>query len=302
MTQTPPATSPAVDLAAPLSPDVATRTRADGWTVERQRAFLEALADCGSVRAACARVGMSAQAAYALRRRSDARAFRQAWDAARAMAAQVLEEAAWDRAIHGTVRQHFYHGEMIAETRVYSDKLLLGLIDRNRAALELAETHPEVIEQVVGDWDAALDRIGTGDHLRTEDELNAEFEAEWAQAAADFAAEQARAAADAAPGAKPAAPAAAHAAPPPAEPAPDRPAAVRPAPPDDAPDAAPAVMPSGRADPEGALRGAMRAAENRSTVSTSSTSAPRRRPAIVAPEALGLGAAGLAGRTGFTAC
>lgn len=154
---------------------VFTRTRADGWTIERQRAFLEALADCGSVRSACAKVSISPQAAYALRRRSDARAFRQAWDAARAFAAQRLEEAAWDRAIHGTVKQHFYHGELVAETRVYSDRLLVQLLDRNRAALDMAETEPDVLERVMDDWDAALDRLDEGDWLRSEDELDEEW-------------------------------------------------------------------------------------------------------------------------------
>lgn len=164
-----------------LGPSLETgRIRADGWTLERQRDFLEALADCGSVRAACARVGMSAQSAYALRRRSNARAFRQAWDAARAMAAHRLEEAAWDRAIHGTVKQHFYHGELVAETRVYSDRLLVQKIDRNRAALDMGETEPEVVEQVIEDWDAALDRLGTDDWLRSEAELDADWNAEWA--------------------------------------------------------------------------------------------------------------------------
>lgn len=123
---------------------------------------------------------MSAQSAYALRRRSTARAFRQAWDAARAMAAHRLEEAAWDRAIHGTVKQHFYHGELVAETRVYSDRLLVQMIDRNRAALDMGETEPDVVEQVIGDWDAALDRLGTGDWLRSEAELDADWNAEWA--------------------------------------------------------------------------------------------------------------------------
>lgn len=123
---------------------------------------------------------MSAQSAYALRRRSTARAFRQAWDAARAMAAHRLEEAAWDRAIHGTVKQHFYHGELVAETRVYSDRLLVQMIDRNRAALDMGETEPDVVEQMIEDWDAALDRLGTGDWLRSEAELDADWNAEWA--------------------------------------------------------------------------------------------------------------------------
>lgn len=178
MTHNPPATP---ERAETLGPSLeAGRIRADGWTLERQRGFLEALADCGSVRSACARVGMSAQSAYALRRRSTARAFRQAWDAARAMAAHRLEEAAWDRAIHGTVKQHFYHGELVAETRVYSDRLLVQMIDRNRAALDMGETEPDVVEQVIEDWDAALDRLGTGDWLRSEAELDAEWNTEWA--------------------------------------------------------------------------------------------------------------------------
>ncbi|MDR7103520.1 hypothetical protein [Croceicoccus sp. BE223] len=187
MTRTPSATP---NLPEPVAPEaVALRARADGWTLERQRGFLEALADCGSVRAACARVGMSAQSAYALRRRSNARAFRQAWDAARAMAAHVLEEAAWDRAINGTVRQHFYHGELVGETRVYSDRLLLALIDRNRAAQALAETEPDVVERVAADWDAALDRLGTGDWLRSEDDADEEWAEAWAGDWAEAASE-----------------------------------------------------------------------------------------------------------------
>lgn len=275
MTRTPSATP---NLPEPVAPSLATgRVRADGWTVERQRGFLEALADCGSVRAACARVGMSAQSAYALRRRSDARAFRQAWDAARAMAAHVLEEAAWDRAIHGTVRQHFYHGELVGETRVYSDRLLLALIDRNRAAQDMAETEPEVVEQVIADWDGALDRLGTGDWLRSEDELDEEWADQWAE----LSAQHRRAAAIAAPPeplwpeADPAAPgeaadgpASGHA---PGETAlPDGEGAQGRAPPA-APPAAVAAQPSCPADQAAASGLAP-------TVSTSSTSAPSASP------------------------
>ncbi|MBB3990751.1 hypothetical protein GGR19_002180 [Croceicoccus naphthovorans] len=117
---------------------------------------------------------MSAQAAYSLRRRSDARAFRQAWDAARAFAAHALEEAAWDRAINGTIKQHFYHGELVAETRVYSDKLLIQLLDRNRDALEASGTDPHVLEEVMADWDGALDRLGSDDWIRSDAEWAAE--------------------------------------------------------------------------------------------------------------------------------
>src|SRR4051812_32119517 len=51
------------------------RARGDGWTREKQRWFIEELADCGIVREAAARVGMSEQSAYGLRRRADAASF-----------------------------------------------------------------------------------------------------------------------------------------------------------------------------------------------------------------------------------
>ena len=47
-------------------------SRHDGWTVERQHAFIEALADTGSVKAAAAAVDMSAEGAYYLRRQKGA--------------------------------------------------------------------------------------------------------------------------------------------------------------------------------------------------------------------------------------
>ena len=46
------------------------RTRASGWTAERQVAFIAALARTGVVRAAAASVGMSARSAYGLRARA----------------------------------------------------------------------------------------------------------------------------------------------------------------------------------------------------------------------------------------
>ena len=49
---------------APLHP------RHDGWTAERQIAFIEALAETACVEEACRRVGMSDSAAYKLRRRA----------------------------------------------------------------------------------------------------------------------------------------------------------------------------------------------------------------------------------------
>ena len=61
---------------------VPTRTRRDGWTVQRQADFLGMLAETGSVMGACEAVGMSRKSAYALRARPGAESFAAAWDAA----------------------------------------------------------------------------------------------------------------------------------------------------------------------------------------------------------------------------
>jgi molybdenum-dependent DNA-binding transcriptional regulator ModE len=48
---------------------VPVRPRDDGWTAERRIAFIEKLADCGSVTAAARHVGMRRESARRLRRR-----------------------------------------------------------------------------------------------------------------------------------------------------------------------------------------------------------------------------------------
>lgn len=154
-----------MDLSAASGQLVPTRARGDGWTPERQRAFLEALAECGSVTRAAARVGMSRESAYALRRRADARGFAQAWDAARALAVEHLTETAWNRALDGELRQVFYHGELVGESRHYDNRLLMALIAQNRLAAGPALASPELIAEVAADWDAALDRAERGEAL-----------------------------------------------------------------------------------------------------------------------------------------
>jgi hypothetical protein len=114
---------------------VALRHRHDGWTPERQTAFLEALAATACVREAAAAVGLSARGAYALRARPEAQAFRLAWDAALDLGVRQLADAALSRAIHGVGRPIFYQGEQVGERRYYDERLtqfLLRLRDPKR--------------------------------------------------------------------------------------------------------------------------------------------------------------------------
>ena len=65
----------ATKLPVPFEP-VPVRPRHDGWTAERQIAFIEKLADCGSISAAAKHVGMSRESVRKLRRRPFGRPFR----------------------------------------------------------------------------------------------------------------------------------------------------------------------------------------------------------------------------------
>ena len=102
--------------------------RRHGWTAERQRAFIEALAEMGCVSDACERVGLTPQSAYRLRRRPGAEAFDRAWDQALLLGVQRLTGLAFERAVHGSFRTIRYRGEVIGEERVPSDRMLIFLL------------------------------------------------------------------------------------------------------------------------------------------------------------------------------
>ena len=121
--------------AEPYNPDeycwvpVRRRPRYDGWTDEKQRRFIEALADTGLVGHAAKAVGMSRESARQLRRSPHGAAFDRAWDAARHHAGRGLEDIAFERAIEG-VEHHVYNenGDIVCTKRVVSDRLLTFLL------------------------------------------------------------------------------------------------------------------------------------------------------------------------------
>lgn len=106
------------------------RARHDGWTPERQVAFIEALAETACVAQAADAVGLSVTAAYKLRRRPEAQAFRLAWDAALDFGVRRLADAALSRAIHGVARPIFYQGQQVGERRYYDERLTQFILRR----------------------------------------------------------------------------------------------------------------------------------------------------------------------------
>jgi hypothetical protein len=105
------------------------RPRIDGWTEEKQRRFIEVLADTGLVGAAARAVGMTRETAYRLRRSAHGAAFARAWDAARHHAGGLVEDIAFDRAFEG-VEHNVYDecGNVVCTKRVYNDRLLMFLL------------------------------------------------------------------------------------------------------------------------------------------------------------------------------
>ncbi|WP_298197898.1 hypothetical protein [Novosphingobium sp.] len=102
--------------------------RADLFTPERQALFLAVLAETGAVRSACARVGVSAQCVYLLRRRSVL--FAAAWDAALVQALRVAEDVLATRALDGVEEPIFYRGEQVGSRWRFDARLLLAHLAR----------------------------------------------------------------------------------------------------------------------------------------------------------------------------
>lgn len=129
-----PETTPALDAHGhdPAAYDwvpVLKKRRKDGWSPDKQRAFIEALADCGSVATAAQRVGMSESSAYRLRRSPGAEAFDRAWSAAIDAASKKLLDAAFERALVGTDEPVFDRdGNRVGRRLRQSDRLLMFLL------------------------------------------------------------------------------------------------------------------------------------------------------------------------------
>jgi hypothetical protein len=117
------------------------RYRHDGWTPERQRAFIAALADMGSVKAAAHSVGMTPESAYYLRRQRAAEGFANAWLAALDLGVRRLEDIALERAIHGVEVPVYSYGKLVGTRRVYNDRLLMFML-RNRAPHRFTPSAP----------------------------------------------------------------------------------------------------------------------------------------------------------------
>ena len=108
------------------------RYRWDGFTPEKQRLFLEALATSGCVRDACRAAGVSNNTAYRTRRRLAA--FARDWDMAQRQAASHLELIAYERATIGAEEVTTRNGAVVQTRRKPSDAMLRLLLQASNPA------------------------------------------------------------------------------------------------------------------------------------------------------------------------
>lgn len=183
-------------LPVPEFDPVPRKYRHDGWTPERQKAFIEALAETGSVRAAAKRVNMSPEGAYYLRRQPGADSFRRAWLAALDHGVTRIEDIAMERAINGVESPVYSYGKLIGTRIIHNDRLLMFIL-RNRLPERFGNAERRlrpgsaIYDRVKREWEAERDEL---DAIRAEEaratietrveELRRAMEAEEAEEAA----------------------------------------------------------------------------------------------------------------------
>ncbi|MEG3155113.1 hypothetical protein [Sphingomonas sp. RB1R13] len=147
-----------MDELAALCPD---RPQDHGWSPFSRRLFLDTLAETGKVGEACEMTGLARAGAYALRNRD--RLFAAGWDAAAAIARDVLADRLAEAALDG-VTDTLTRADGVTITRHRFDtRLSIAVLHRldkrcDRAAADLPAAYgPRAA------WDEYLVAVGSGD-------------------------------------------------------------------------------------------------------------------------------------------
>ena len=129
------------------------------WSPTVQRAFCEALAQCGNVDKACRAVGKGRTGAYALRNHPEGQAFAIAWDAALLVVSEEMMDMALEMAREGSVDMVYRKGKLIRVRRTSDAQVMLDTVARVSAMRGgLANAHINFAEN--------LDLLESGEALR----------------------------------------------------------------------------------------------------------------------------------------
>ena len=97
-------------------------------TPDRQRAFIRALAQTGSVALSSKVIGNAPASLYALKLHANAKSFAAAWDAAVQLGARQILDIMVDHAINGTPEFIYKDGELVAERRVFNHRMMMWIV------------------------------------------------------------------------------------------------------------------------------------------------------------------------------
>ncbi|MEM6610556.1 MAG: hypothetical protein AAF689_18505 [Pseudomonadota bacterium] len=155
-------TDPSFEPDASIAHQLPRAVRHDGWTPDKQIAFLQTLAATGSVAAAARSVGMSRQSAYKLRARLDDAPFGAAWRQATQSGRELLVEAALERAINGVEVPHYWQGELVGTSRRFDERLTTALLTSGALRGPARAQSPAETEYAEHELARLLDRITNG--------------------------------------------------------------------------------------------------------------------------------------------
>jgi hypothetical protein len=154
-------------LAPVFTPVPMERTRHNGWTAERQGAFILALTTVGQVEAACKMLGISRKSAYALRARPGADSFARAWDVAISEGRRRVFDYMMDRAINGYTTIRLRAGGAVDISHGLDQSLVAGALKAPMAGRNsFASARPGKpigIDRFDVEW-SATPHLGVPDH------------------------------------------------------------------------------------------------------------------------------------------
>lgn len=104
------------------------RRRRNGWNGERQRGFIAALAECGSVSRAARAVGLTPRSAYRLLDAEGADDFARAWDQAIDIGIERVRASALERSLYGSPVAIIKRGRLLGVETRYNDRLAIALL------------------------------------------------------------------------------------------------------------------------------------------------------------------------------
>lgn len=122
---------PAYDPLLAFAPVPRKAVLTKGWTAAKQRGFIAALRETGSVRVSAEAVGMSHCGVYKLRHQPGGEGFARAWDEAVAIGARRVRDVLIDQAVHGIPERVVIGRDKVIERRRFNHRTMIWVLQHH---------------------------------------------------------------------------------------------------------------------------------------------------------------------------